>query len=137
MLKVAHRKVAKRAKAAKKPQKKAAKKSAYAPKKRTYTAVRQSVAAEVLTKLRDSRHEADPNEAFWVNNGPICRNVPELKLAIADMTDDQFEYHTKRNGNDFAAWLEQAMCHDECARKIRKAHTRAAAIRALAVCDDH
>lgn len=103
---------------------------AHAPQK-------QSVAEEMITKLRLSKHVSHPDETFWVNNGPVCQTITELKNAIAEMTDDQFEYHTKRNGNDFARWLEEAMCHDECARKITKARTRAAAIRALAICDDN
>ncbi len=81
------------------------------------------------------KREAVGYECFWVNNGPICKTVPELKAAFLQMSDAQFTHHTK-NGNDFAAWLENTMGHSVCAAKVRKVKTRVGAARALSVCTD-
>jgi hypothetical protein len=97
--------------------------------------VKRRVAAAKTTKVL-GRHQARHGEGFWVNNGPVCSTIPELRAAIASMSDEQFNYHTKRDGNDFARWVAEAMEHRQCAVKLEKAQTRAGALRALAICED-
>jgi hypothetical protein len=75
--------------------------------------------------------ECSPAEAFWVNDGPILRSVIELKEALSTLTDEQYAYHTKRNGNDFATWVRDCFADAECAEKLEKASTRTGAVRTL------
>jgi hypothetical protein len=64
--------------------------------------------------------EAPEESYFWVFNGPILRSIQDLGDALGDMTKEQFEYHTKRNGNDFAAWIKNVFNQDELAKKIAR-----------------
>lgn len=98
--------------------------------------VAKRVVRKVAAKVAHGRHEARSGESFWVNNGPICTTIPQLRAAIASMSDEQFDYHTKRSGNDFAAWVGEALEHKKCAEKLVNAKTRAGALRALAICED-
>lgn len=70
-------------------------------------------------------------EAFWVNHGPVIDSIAGLKEALSSMSDEQFAYHTMRDGNDFARWLRDSLDDTVCAARIEKAKTRAAAARAL------
>lgn len=83
-----------------------------------------------------ARSESLPEESFWVNNGPVCCSIAELREAIKEMSDEQYAYHTRRDGNDFARWLSESLGHHECAQKLSRAKTRAGAVRALASCRD-
>ena len=62
-----------------------------------------------------------PKEAcFWVHNGFALRNLKDLHQALKGMTKEQFEYHTKRNGNDFACWIKDTLGEKALASKIAK-----------------
>ncbi len=78
--------------------------------------------------------EASADKAFWVNNGPVVNTLDGLRDALSHMSDEQFEYHTKRAGNDFAKWVDEVLCHGSCATKLGSAKTRTGAIRAIATC---
>lgn len=77
---------------------------------------------------------ASSDKYFWVNNGPVCCDLAELRQALKSMTDEQFAYHTQRAGNDFARWIDEVLRHHTCAQKLTKARTRSGAARALATC---
>jgi hypothetical protein len=78
--------------------------------------------------------EAAQDKAFWVNNGPIVSTLDGLRDALRSMSDEQFDYHTKRAGNDFAKWVNEVLCHGACASKLGTAKTRTSAVRAIATC---
>lgn len=74
---------------------------------------------------------AQPDRCFWINHGPVVKDIKELLNAASKISDEQFEYHTKRSGNDFAKWVEEVLSEKACAEKIKKSKTRAALIKAL------
>ena len=100
-------------------------------KKTTKTAAKKTVAkkkaAKVAAKRVSARKKAtksaagcehvecvcksasSPDECFWVNNGPVVDSIVHLKLALKDMTEEQFAYHTTREGNDFAEWIRHCL----------------------------
>lgn len=73
-----------------------------------------------------------PEEAFWINNGPVLDTLCGLMESFSAMTDEQFAYHTKRDGNDFARWVRESIGDPLCAARLERAKTRAAAAKALA-----
>jgi hypothetical protein len=87
--------------------------------------VRKSTSKKFDTKM------ASPDKCFWVHNGPICRDIPDLYNAVKTMSDEQFAYHSKRGGNDFANWVRDVIGDSVCAVKIAKAKTRAGMLRVL------
>jgi hypothetical protein len=72
-----------------------------------------------------------PEEAFWINEGPVLLSIVDLKNALRTISDAQFAYHTKRSGNDFATWIRDCFGNDACADKLKKATTRTMAVRVL------
>ena len=73
-----------------------------------------------------------PEEAFWVNNGPVIDTLCALMESFTSMTDEQFAYHTKRDGNDFARWVRESIGDPACATRLERAKTRMAAAKVLA-----
>jgi len=86
---------------------------------------------EIEIPIRISIGDAPDGKVFWVWNGPPVRNLRELRGALGIMSDDQFNHHTKRDGNDFARWIENVLGAKICAGKIDRAKTREATIKVL------
>lgn len=126
--------IKKRKAVAKKTPKRAVAKKTVRPKTRTIAKVHVAKTKPGV-RIVPIRHEAPADEYFWVNNGPVLRSIPELKQALVHMSDDQYRYHTGRDGNDFAKWIKHSLSHHDCASKIEKAKTRAGAMRALSTCN--
>jgi hypothetical protein len=74
-----------------------------------------------------------PQESFWVNNGPVVDSLAGLLEALNSMTNDQYAYHTKRDGNDFARWVRSSLACDQCAVRLEKAKSKTGAVRAISV----
>lgn len=72
-----------------------------------------------------------PEQAFWINQGPVVDSIARLKEALLTMTEEQFAYHTLREGNDFARWVRECLDDAERAARLERATTKAAAVKAL------
>ena len=62
------------------------------------------------TKVRQKKNilkSAPPEQVFFVHDGPVLSTLEDLSRALLDMSEEQFAYHTKRNGNDFARWVRK------------------------------
>ncbi len=76
--------------------------------------------------------DAPPGKCFWVNFGPILRNLRDLRDALAgELSEQQYLYHVVGERNDFAAWVEAVLLEPECAAALRRAKTRLGAARAV------
>jgi hypothetical protein len=103
-----------------KPRTRSARTTPAAPRRR-----RATPAAPVLA-------QAPPDKCFWVNYGPILKDLRDLRDALnGGMSDIQFAHHVGAGKNDFAAWVEQVLGDAACAAALRKARTPAAALRAV------
>ena len=49
--------------------------------------------------------DAAPEQCFWVNNGPILKNMDELANAFLQMSNETFKHHVNSDKNDFSAWV--------------------------------
>lgn len=66
--------------------------------------------------------------SFWVNGGGALRSLKDLRNALIGMNEEQFKYHTKRNGNDFAKWVLHVLQDPKCAADLEKAKTKKSSI---------
>ena len=82
---------------------------------------------------KKERHltQASGEQCFWVNHGPVLANATDLYYALKDMSDEQFAYHTKRDGNDFAAWVRDVLDEKTLATKLARARSKKGMITAL------
>ncbi len=88
-------------------------------KKVTKKAKPKNVAVKVIEIVN-----ADPESYFWVNNGNVLKNLHDLQDALVAMNDEQFDFHTKRDGNDFAKWVADIFGEMELASKLSKSKTK-------------
>ena len=71
-------------------------------------------------------------ECFWVNQGPILKDLRELRDALASgISDQQLAYHVAKGKNDFADWIAEVLGDAECAKALRRLRTRKAMVRVL------
>lgn len=68
--------------------------------------------------------DIDGPECFWVNNGPIIKNLDELAAAIRAMKKDVFAHHVNKEKNDFAKWVEGVIGDMKLASDLCKSRSR-------------
>jgi hypothetical protein len=81
--------------------------------------------------------DAPQDQCFWVHNGPVLRNLRELRDALASeaVNDEQFKYHVGRGKkNDFASWVSGILHDESCARALMRTRTRKTALRVVNEC---
>lgn len=75
--------------------------------------------------------QADENSSFWINNGPILKNIKDLADALANMSEELFAYHVNAEKNDFAVWAENVLKDETLAKNLAKSKSLKAAIKAV------
>ena len=65
--------------------------------------------------------DVSPGQCFWVNNGPIVRNIYEMADVLANIKDETFRHHVNSEKNDIANWARDVLKDDELALSISKA----------------
>ena len=107
-------------------------------KKRTTTAGKSAAPKPAARRVRAAAArppaplDAPPEKCFWVNHGPVLKNLGELRDALAQhISDAQFAHHVGAGRNDFADWVEGVLEEAACAKALRRAKTREAALRAV------
>jgi hypothetical protein len=81
----------------------------------------KSVAEERLGNVSQEKQ-------FWCCDGRYLKNLPELKVALEQMTDETFRYHSNETKNDFSNWVKDVIGDDKLSRDLQKSttHTQAA-----------
>lgn len=90
---------------------------------RKKTAVKKKAVRQGKKRLT----RAAPEQCFWVNAGPVLRDLRELEEALRVMSNEQFAYHTAE-GNHFAQWVESVLLDAVCAQALMRAKTRKGAV---------
>ena len=68
--------------------------------------------------------DASPEQCFWVNNGPVIKNLSEMSDFLASMNDDIFKHHVNKEKNDFGNWVRDVLKDEELANDIAKVKSR-------------
>ncbi len=120
----------------KKVAKKATKKNvAKKTTKKQIKRIAKKTVRKVVKKKTTCKKRCKPSHAFWVNNGPIIHSVNGLIKALKnEITDEQFDYHTKRDGNDFANWIKDCLCDSGCASRLKRVRSKDGMLRVLSKC---
>lgn len=75
-------------------------------------------------KIIKQLHQAPEGQLFQVKDGPILRNIADLRDALATMDDEQFEHHVKQDRNDFASWVLSVFKEWHLAEKLERRWTK-------------
>jgi hypothetical protein len=73
-----------------------------------------------------------PNKSFWVNNGPVMKNLSEFAAAAKKFTPTQFSHHVNKDKNDFAKWVSEVIGDLALAKKLNPLKTKEALAAAVA-----
>ncbi|MFA6338655.1 MAG: hypothetical protein WCW87_01170 [Candidatus Paceibacterota bacterium] len=93
--------------------------------------VKNKPAKKVEKKGKKELVFVDDERSFWVNNGPILKNIDDLMIALENINDDQYNHHVSSEKNDFAQWVEIVLCEPEKAKLLRKAGNKKKAVQVL------
>ena len=87
----------------------------------------------MVTKEEAKRYLCDtsPEQCFWVNNGPILKNLEELANALPDMNDETFNHHVNIEKNDFSSWIKDIIGDNKLANDLLSSRSRESAIKKL------
>lgn len=74
---------------------------------------------------------ASPEQCFWVNNGPVLKNVEELADALQQMNDGTYSYHANKEKNDFSRWIGDVFQDQKLANDLLSSRNKESAVKKL------
>lgn len=86
---------------------------------------------KIKTKSNKALVVAFGDQCFWIKDGPILKDLVELRDALYNITKDQFEYHVSETKNDFAEWVKYVLNEDRVSSVIRKSKTAKSLLSAI------
>lgn len=69
---------------------------------------------------------------FWCSDGRFLKNLAELKLALEQMSEETFRYHSNETKSDFSTWVRDVIGDEELSCDLLESKTPAQAARAVA-----
>lgn len=87
----------------------------------------------MVTKDEAKRYlcDAAPEQCFWVNNGPILRNIEEMANALPEMSDETFRHHVNSEKNDFSNWVRDAIGDQALANDLLSSRNKESALKKI------
>ncbi len=71
------------------------------------------------------------NKRFWCYGGRTLKNLEELAIALAEMSEETFGHHVTKDKNDFSNWLRDVIGDVTLADQLQKVTSRTAAARTV------
>lgn len=81
--------------------------------------------------IEKSYPDCAPEQCFWVQDGPILKNVAELPAALKNMSEETFQHHVDAEKNDFANWIGDVFGEHRLAETVRDTFSKAGMISAV------
>lgn len=85
----------------------------------------------MVTKDEARKYLCDvaPEQCFWVNNGPVLKNLEELANFLPEMSEDTFRHHVNSEKNDFSNWVKDIIGDQKLADNLLSSSTRESALK--------
>lgn len=85
----------------------------------------------MVTKEEAKRYlcDAAPEKCFWLNNGPILKNLEELANALHEMSSETFNHHVSKEKNDFSSWIKDVIGDQKLANDILSSKTKESSLK--------
>lgn len=68
--------------------------------------------------------DATPDKNFWINDGPIIKNIVELRDALSNILNEKFRYHVNIDKDDFGLWIDKVLKDKNLAKKLSMTKTK-------------
>ena len=87
----------------------------------------------MLTKDEAKKYLSDaaPEQCFWVNNGPIIKNLSELSDTLPQMNDEAFQHHVNNEKNDFSSWVRDVIGDQKLANELLSSKSKESAVKKI------
>ena len=87
----------------------------------------------MVTKDEAKKYLGDcsPEQSFWVNNGPIVKNLDELSHALPELSNDIFSHHVNNDKNDFSNWIRDIIGDQKLANDIISSRNKESMLKKL------
>ncbi len=76
--------------------------------------------------------EVEPEKQFYCSNGTYLKSLPELKLALEEMSDETYSYHSNEVKTDFSNWVRDVIGDAKLSRDLLKSNSRTQAAKNVA-----
>ncbi|MEA2097790.1 MAG: DUF5752 family protein [Patescibacteria group bacterium] len=83
------------------------------------------------TKEKPNLINAKDESCFWINNGPVLKNLKDLKESLLVMSKETFSHHVNKEKNDFADWIKEVLEDNTLANKLAKTKTLKSTVKAI------
>lgn len=87
----------------------------------------------MITKDEARRYlnDAAPEQSFWVNNGPILKNMEELVNVLPQISDEIFRHHVNSEKNDFSTWINEVIGDKKLANDLLSSKSKDSALQKI------
>jgi hypothetical protein len=85
----------------------------------------KSVAEERLGNVSQEKQ-------FWCCDGRYLKNLPELGVALEQMPEETFHYHSNETKSDFSNWVRDVIGDEKLSRDLQKSKTQVQAAKVVA-----
>jgi len=72
------------------------------------------------------------DKQFWCSDGRVLKSLPELEVALREMSEETFRNHSSEVKSDFSIWVNDVIGDEKLANDLRKSTTRAQAAKNVA-----
>jgi hypothetical protein len=83
------------------------------------------------TIARERLADVPCEKLFWCSDGRVLKNLSELEMALKQMNEETFRYHSNETKSDFANWVRDVIGDDKLSRDLEKSKTKAQAVKAI------
>ena|SRR3990170_5888201 len=71
------------------------------------------------------------DKVFWCSDGRVLKNLAELSIALAEMSDETFSYHSNDTKTDFSNWVKDVIGDEKLSIDLQKGGSRLRASKAV------
>jgi len=75
--------------------------------------------------------DCNPEQCFWVNNGPILKNMEEFANVLPELSDDVFSHHVNSEKNDFSSWIRDVIGDSKLAKDLLGSKSKESALKKI------
>ena len=75
--------------------------------------------------------DAPEGKQFYSSDGKVMKNLSELSIALAEMSDETFSYHSNATKTDFSNWVKDVIGDEKLAMDLQKSASRVRAAKAV------
>jgi len=87
--------------------------------------ITKEIAGKMLGEVPDGKQ-------FYCTDGRVIKNMSELELALKEMSEETFRYHSSETKSDFSNWVREVIGDEKLSRDLQKSNSRMQAVKKVA-----